>query len=219
MSFTSTIHYVVLLISNKNLPLKKDCFSFDVYIVKKNVLLTMRCILSFVASIFDPLGLVSPIVLMGKVIFQETTLMKLSWDEPVPDALVVRWHKWLDTLLLLSDIRIPRCIKPKLFNDGNLELHSFSDASEHSYGCCIFIRCVGVCGVHSSLIYAKHRLAPTKPTTIPRLELQAAVLSAKVSSVRKELEVSVSRVVFWVDSMIVLSYIRNSMRPFFFICG
>ena len=191
-----------------------DCFYFDVNIVKKNVL-TKRCILSFVASIFDPLGLVSPIVLMGKVIFQETTLMKLSWDEPVPDALVVRWHKWLDTLLLLSDIRIPRCIKPKLFNDGNLELHSFSDASEHSYGCCIFIRCVGVCGVHSSLIYAKHRLAPTKPTTIPRLELQAAVLSAKVSSVvRKELEVSVSRVVFWVDSMIVLSYIRNSTRRF-----
>ena len=96
-----------------------------------------------------------------------------------------------------------------------MELHSFSDASEHSYGCCIFIRCVGVYGVHSSLIYAKHRLAPTKPTTIPRLELQAAVLYAKVSSVvRKELEVSVSFVVFWVDSMIVLPYIRNSTRRF-----
>ena len=79
-------------------------------------------------------------------------------------------------------------------------------------------RCVEVYGVHSSLIYAKHRLAPTKPTTIPRLELQAAVLSAKVSSVvRKELEVSVSRVVFWVDCMIVLFYIRNStcrFKPF-----
>ena len=94
-------------------------------------------------------------------------------------------------------------------------MHSFSDASEQSYGCCIFIRRVGVYGVHSSLIYAKHRLAPTKPTTIPRLELQAAVLSAKVSSVvRKELEVSVSYVVFWVDSMIVLPYIRNSARRF-----
>ena len=66
-----------------------DCFYFDVNIVKKDVL-TKRCTLSFVASIFDPLGLVSPTVLMGNVIFQETTLMKLSWDEPVPDALVVR---------------------------------------------------------------------------------------------------------------------------------
>ena len=79
-------------------------------------------------------------------------------------------------------------------------------------------RCVQVYGVHSSLIYAKHRLAPTKPTTIPRLELQAAVLSAKVSPVvRKKLEVPVSRIVFWVDCMIVLFYIRNStcrFKPF-----
>ena len=65
-----------------------DCFYFDVNIVKKDGL-TKRCILSFVSSIFDTLGPVPPIVLMGKVIFHETTLLKLSWDELVPDALVV----------------------------------------------------------------------------------------------------------------------------------
>ena len=112
-------------------------------------------------------------------------------------------------------MKIPRCLKLVFFSNSCLELHCFSDASEFSYGCCIYLRCVSKSGVYSSLIYAKHRSAPIKSATIPRLELQAAVLSAKVSStVLNGLDMSISRVDYWTDSMIVLSYIKKRKSSF-----
>ena len=108
-------------------------------------------------------------------------------------------------------MKIPRCLKPVFCSNSCLELHCFSDASEFSYGCCIYLRCVGESGIYSSLIYAKHRLAPIKSASIPRLELQATVLSAKVSStVLNDLDISISRVDYWTDSMIVLPYIKKT---------
>ena len=56
------------------------------------------------------------------------------------------------------------------------------------------------------------RLTSIKSATIPRLELQAAVVSAKVSST--ELDIYISRVDYWTDNMIVLSYIKNLSRRF-----
>ena len=194
--------------------INSDYIYFDIR-VSESKIISRRHILSFVASIFDPLGLISPVIIAGKVIFQQTTRLKLSWDEQVPSEITHKWNAWLRTLLSLADIKIPRCVKPCRYNDSYLELHCFSDASEHSYGCCIYLRCVSKVGVHTSLIYAKHRLAPIKHVTIPRLELQAAVLSAKVSiTVRAELEVPISSMYYWSDSMIVLCYIRNSTRRF-----
>ena len=161
------------------------------------------------------MGLISPIIVEGKVIFQKTTMLKLSWDDAIPAELVQQWRSWLEKLQLLAHIRVPRCIKPLMYNDSLLELHSFSDASEYSYGCCIYLRCISKSGVSSSLVYAKHRLAPVKHTTIPRLELQAATLSARLTStILKELDLNVTNTYFWTDSMIVLCYIKNSSRRF-----
>ena len=191
-----------------------DYFYFKVNLVKHDVL-SRRIMLSIIASIFDPLGLISPILVAGKVIFQQATMLKLSWDCPLPSDVCIKWNSWLDTLSLLSNVHIPRCVKLLSYNDSYFELHCFSDASQYSYGCCIYLRCVGKYGIHSSLLYAKHRLAPIQSTTIPRLELQAAVLSVKVcDTVCKQLDISISRCNYWVDSMIVLSYIRNTSRRF-----
>ena len=66
-------------------------------------------------------------------------------------------------------MRIPRCFKAIFCSNSCLELHCFSDASEFSYGCCMYLRCVGESGVYSSLIYAKHGLALIKSVIIPRL--------------------------------------------------
>ena len=194
--------------------LQTDYFSFDVNIPVSSVI-SRRTILSLLASIFDPLGLISPIIVEGKVIFQKTTMLKLSWDDAIPAELVQQWRSWLEKLQLLAHIRVPRCIKLLMYNDSLLELHSFSDASEYSYGCCIYQRCISKSGVSSSLVYAKHRLAPVKHTTIPRLELQAATLSARLTStILKELDLNVTNTYFWTDSMIVLCYIKNSSRRF-----
>ena len=61
------------------------------------------------------------------------------------------------------------------------------------------------------LLYAKSRVAPLKAVTIPRLELNAARLAARVATeLQKELGWTFSRTLFWTNSMIVQFYIRNT---------
>ena len=56
----------------------------------------------------------------------------------------------------------------------------------------------------------KSCVAPTKITTIPRLELTAAVVSAKVAvMVQEELNNTKLKQYFWTDSKVVLGYINN----------
>lgn len=68
-------------------------------------------------------------------------------------------------------------------------VHHFCDASEKSYGVVSYLRMVDKeKRVHCSFVNGKERVAPMKQQTIPRLELCAAVLAAKVDKcLRKEL--------------------------------
>ena len=159
---------------------EKNYFYFDIPIPDESVI-TRRYIFNVGASIFDSLGLISHIIVMGKMIFQQTTRLKLLWDDPVPDEIRGKWLKWINTLHQLRIIQVPRYIKPRDFNDSYFELHYFNAANEHSYGCCLYVRCLNKCGIHTSLVYAKHIFSPIHSATIPRLELQSAVLSAKVT--------------------------------------
>ena len=128
--------------------------------------------LSFVSCIDDPLGLVGSIILGGKMIFQEATMRRLTWDETVPSDLENKWIKWTSSLSDIHKFSFPRCIKPHPFDDAAIELHHFSDASLKAYGCCSYIRCLNKHGeVHVQLVSSKNKLAPVKSCTIPRLEL------------------------------------------------
>ena len=157
-----------------------DTFYFDVnYELQEPV--TRRQLLSAVSSMFDPLGLISPIILTGKLIFQEATRQKLSWDEPLPCNLLQDWIAWIRLLDGLKNIYLSRCIKPSSFDDAMIELHHFSDARQHAYGCCSYIRCINKEGcIDTQLVMSKCKVAPLKQSTIPRLELQGAVMAAKV---------------------------------------
>ena len=139
------------------------------------------------------------------------------WDQEVPQNIQTAWLSWLKDLSNLDQVRIARCIKPQDFTDSNsvLELHHFSDASQKAYGCCSYIRCINQNGqVDTALIISKSRVAPMKQLTVPRLELQAAVLSTRMDAfLRKELEFLIDSH-FWSDSEIVLKYIKNETRRF-----
>ena len=181
-----------------------------------NVPLSRRSMLSLISSIYDPLGLISPIVLGGRLLFQEATMRKLSWDEQIPADIAAKWQSWIKSLASISMLSFPRCIKPAVFDDAVLELHHFSDASSRAYGCCTYIRCVNKDGaVHVQLVTSKSRVAPIKVCTIPRLELQAAVLSVKMDILlRQEMDLQFVGSTFWTDSEIVLKYIANESRRF-----
>ncbi|XP_076857249.1 uncharacterized protein LOC143511529 [Brachyhypopomus gauderio] len=192
-----------------------DCFKFKIKF--KNQPATRRGILSTVASLYDPLGFVAPILLTGKRILQEMCRHGTGWDDPLKVELQPRWEHWKGDLNNLDKIDIPRSYAP--VNFGKIirtELHHFSDASISGYGQCSYLRLSNEDGeVHCALVIGKSRVAPTKLTTIPRLELTAAVVSVKVSNMLKE-ELGYANVqeFFWTDSKVVLGYINNEARRF-----
>ena len=177
---------------------------------------TRRGILSAVASLFDPLGFMSPYVLKGKRILQEMCRRGVGWDDPLPEELKSEWEAWKKDQENLQQIRIPRCYHPPDFNVTRVELHHFSDASTKGYGQCSYLRLISTDGrIHCCFVTGKSRVAPTKVTTIPRLELTAAVTSVKVSCIlKRELDYENIEEFFWTDSKVVLGYIHNEARRF-----
>ena len=194
---------------------EKDEFRFRIDM--KDSPVTRRGILSTVSSIFDPLGLVSPFLFTGRKILQEICRDGCSWDDPVPEDIRFSWLKWKEELPLLSALHVRRCYKADDFSDQKeVELHHFSDASERGYGQCSYIRMIDKDGqVSTSLVMAKSRVTPSKPVTMPRLELLAAALSVKVAEfLDAELDYKSVKHYFWTDSKVVLGYIANKARRF-----
>ena len=192
-----------------------DTFRFRVCL--KDQPATRRGILSTVASLYDPLGFVAPFLLTGKKVLQEMCRHGTGWDDPLSSELQPVWERWKNDLANLEKIPIPRCYVPPGFGQVlRKELHHFSDASTSGYGQCSYLRQVNEGGsVHCALVMGKSRVAPIKVTTIPRLELTAAVVSVAASNILKE-ELGLANVVeyFWTDSKVVLGYINNESRRF-----
>ena len=210
---------------DKDLPLEKtlgvawrvesDAFQFRVIFQDKPV--TRRGILSSVSFVCDPLGVLSPVILVGKQILQDLCRDRVSWDEPLSDELVHRWYTWKEDVLKLSMLEIPRYYKPQDFGAIQVtELHNFSDASLSGYGECSYLRMVDEDGrVATALVMAKSRVTPNQTITVPRLELTAAVVSRKVNNLLlKELQYKDIKSLFWCDSKVVLGCISNESRRF-----
>ena len=87
--------------------------SFGFSIVLKDQPLTRRGVLSTVASIYDPLGFLAPLVLRAKKILQEVCQKGISSYSALPDELRPGWEQWKEDLLKLENLRIPRCFIPK----------------------------------------------------------------------------------------------------------
>ena len=192
-----------------------DTFSFRIKPEQKPF--TRRGLLSIVASLFDPLGLVAPVTLSAKQLLQRLCKEKMGWDDPMSKSDVDNLRAWLESLSFLAKLKIPRCFKPSNFGGvTEAELHLFSDASLFGYGACCYLRLLDESGtITVSLVMGKSRLAPIKPVTIPRLELSAAVLSCRLFElVSSEIELDIKRTVFWTDSIIVLGYISNTTKRF-----
>jgi hypothetical protein len=91
--------------------------------------------LSTVGSVYDPLGIVAPVILIRRQILQDLCRDNYGWDDPVPSELLSRWEKRRSDLHLLEQVKLPRCVKPTGFGKPTkIEIHSFSDASDLGIG-------------------------------------------------------------------------------------
>ena len=88
-----------------------DMLTFKV--VNKNIPETKRGILSMVSSIFDPMGLISPIIVKAKLLIQEIWRRSLGWDKKLPRDLNDQWNLWKNLVLKLPSLAVPRRINFK----------------------------------------------------------------------------------------------------------
>ena len=143
---------------------------------------TKRLILSTIARFFDPIGLLSPIVLQLKILFQDTCKQKINWDSPLSEEYSRRWADIVNDISQSPPIEIKRAI----FEDINvteivsIQLHGFGDASKNAYGGTVYIRIKTNKGVTTKIVTSKTRICPLKGETIPRLELLAALTLARL---------------------------------------
>ncbi|XP_055623670.1 uncharacterized protein LOC129767077 [Toxorhynchites rutilus septentrionalis] len=183
-----------------------DMFRFDIQPIQINDFITKRSILSCIAKLYDPLGLISPIVIRAKVLLQHLWTLSWDWDDEVPTNLQLEWRNFTDELPNLIKFRMNR----HAFGDGELQLHCFADASETAYGTCAYVRSLTENGdVRVELLASKSRVAPLQRRTIPRLELFAAQMAALLyHKIVTALDVKFQSTWFWSDSMVVLHLLR-----------
>ena len=156
-------------------------------------------------------------ILPAKRLLQKMCKENLGWDDVICSDDLVRWSEWTRDITGLSNMKIPRCVKPNHFrNVDSIQLHYFSDASEEGYGVVSYLRIIASQGnIACSILLGKARVPPLKTVTMPRLELTAATVAVKIhKQIKEELTLPIHEVAFWTDSTIVLQYIKNSHTRF-----
>ena len=128
----------------------EDELQFDVKMIAqlaKQVKPTKRTIVSLAVKCYDPLGIISPIIVNLKLIVQELCKMKVNWDEPLQGELMEEWNKLVFNLQQVQPITIARCY----FNGVSEPVisHSligFCDASLKLYAAVIYLKIQTVSG-------------------------------------------------------------------------
>ncbi|XP_076660820.1 uncharacterized protein LOC143364269 [Halictus rubicundus] len=187
-----------------------DCFQVSAAASTRNSGYTKRSVLSGTAQLFDPLGWLAPVTIVAKVLMQSLWLLKVDWDAPLPDKEDLLWQKFQQQLPTLQTVSVPRWLGICGPNQA-LEIHGFADASERAYAAVVYSRTVNEEGAATvSLIVAKSRVAPLKRVSLPRLELCAAFLLARlVQHVCKVLDLQDADLHLWSDSSVALSWIQG----------
>lgn len=172
---------------------------------------TKRKILSTIAKLYDPNGLVGPVVVVAKMIMREIWQdKKLDWDKAVPEAIGKQWAEFADGLSGLSDYRVPRWLATS--KHSKIQLHGFCDASIKALGACIYVRVIDEEGhIRSTLLASKSKVGKFDDMSIHRVELMAAVLCSKLmSQAMQACEFENAEHFMWSDSIVALSWIKKS---------
>ena len=139
---------------------------------------TRRQALSLVMGVYDPLGLVSPAVLHGKLLLRKLYASAdiKSWDQDLPLLEKRSWANWFAELLEPAEAVFPRSTRP-VGAVGVPRLAGFCDASLVAVCAALYVVWQKEDGSYTSrLLMGKCRVAPLLGTTVPRGELQSIVI-------------------------------------------
>ncbi|XP_070851559.1 uncharacterized protein [Drosophila suzukii] len=187
---------------------------------------TKRTLLAAIARLFDPLGLIAPVIIIGKLILKEVTFVKvansegvqvsLNWDSLVPAALLERWRAFRSDLPGIEDIAVSRWTEYDPASVAFVQLHAFCNGSSSTYAASVYLRVEHVNEtVDTTLLAAKAKVTSVKPLTIPMTKLSGAVLAVKLvrwlSTVVQIGGVPVETF-FWTDATIVLHWLTGDVQ-------
>ena len=187
----------------------------ELLLSQEPAMLSKRTILSQVARIYDPIGFASAFLIRAKIGLQELWEKGVGWDEKLPSETQEKWTNLFQEMKSLNGTSFERCLTPP-YAVGRPVLCVFSDASEDAFGSCAYARWQLSSGEYDlRFIAAKSRVAPLKRLTIPRLELQGAVLASRLcKTIVDESRFQFEKVILFLDSKIVLAWIRSEARRF-----
>ena len=180
--------------------------------------LVRRDCVSVVYGIFDPRGLSAPVVCGFKVDLHDLTVLKLDWDDEIPDNLKHIWSSNFEMIQELGNIRYKRAVVPSDAASLEMETIDFSDASEKMICVAIYVRFLRKSGEYSSqLLFSRTKIVP-QDMTLPRAELFAASLNASTGHVVKT-ALGDRHIKAWklTDSQVVLHWIncfRSKLKMF-----
>ncbi|XP_049316914.1 putative mediator of RNA polymerase II transcription subunit 26 [Bactrocera dorsalis] len=139
----------------------------------------------------------------------------VHWNDPLPNDVNAAWTKWRKQLPEIVKYAIPRYY----FRNGAplvLQLHIFVNASEDAFAAVAYIRSQSMSGEFDvAFVCAKTKCAPIKTLTVPRLELQAAVLGTRLMQcIRDEHSLNIKDCILWSDLKTVIKWIQSEHRRY-----
>ena len=182
---------------------------------------TRRGLLAVTGSLYDPLGIVGPVSLKGKIIqrqvLQANDNTSIDWDEPLSPSYADEWENWLNCLSAVDSVTLQRSyIPPEFGSVVAYELHAFSDASDLAVGSVVYLRIIdNKHKIHVSYVISMSNLIPKSCNSMPRRELCAALMGARLYyEVKRELDFEITDYYMYCDSKVVLGYLNNSEKRF-----
>lgn len=191
-----------------------DYFYFKVEDFPTERKVTKRNIISSLAKVFDPVGLLCGIILTYRKFYQTVCLLKLDWDDEVPEEIKNQWFELKNDLKKIEKLKINRWsgYEP----ESQPFLIGFADGSFSGSSCVIYLRTIKNNQVSVKLITGKARVAPSnRELTIPKLELISTLMLAELmvkTADAMNLKISKETVALCTDSSIALSWITDLSR-------
>ena len=163
---------------------------------------TKRKFSSEILKVYDPLGLIAPVIVTVKKSMQELWRQKIHWDQKIPEELILVINSWVQELEMLSEIHFPRKVLP-------YTLHIFCDASERAYAAAAYV----VTEISTNFLAAQSKVPPMKQVTLPKLELMALHLGSRLVTAilysLRDIQNQPKQIVMYSDSTIVLSWMAG----------
>ena len=185
----------------------KDTFSVTADVTAPSTL-TKRKLLAHINGTFDVLGWAAPWMITAKLIFAQVCGLKTKWDDPLPKEISQQWSNFTQALKQFPTVTVPRAVCHQ--QGTNFSLHGFSDASAQAVCAAIYaVEWKGDQPINQQLLVAKSRIAE-KNQTIPRLELVACHILAKLmQSVNEALDIPILKFSYCTDSSTALHWLKN----------